>query len=38
MVPACNPISVTIGNSALRSTWRVTTRVSSSPLARAVRT
>jgi len=32
MVPACNPISVTIGSSALRSTWRVMTRVFVQPL------
>ena len=36
--PKSSPNRVTIGTSELRSTWRVITRRSLSPLARAVRT
>lgn len=36
--PVWSPVTVTMGIRALRSAWRVTTRVSGAPFARAVRT
>ena len=36
--PTCRPIRVITGISALRKAWRMTTRDSGAPLARAVRT
>ena len=36
--PICRPTSVTTGIMALRSAWRMVTRQSEAPLARAVRT
>jgi hypothetical protein len=36
--PACRPITVETGRSALRSTWRRSTTLGGRPLARAVRT
>ena len=36
--PTCSPMTVTTGSQALRMMWRLSTRRSEMPLARAVRT